>query len=126
MEVVTKMKVTSIETQAKPQLQPGEDCTPECPVKLAADILSGKWTTLIVRELLPGTRRYSQIQHALYGISPKILATRLRMLEENGLVTRKIYPTIPPKTEYTLTNLGREMERVINAMAEFGQLLVEK
>ncbi len=119
------MKVAIKKAMQDDPLQSGADCTPECPVKLAADILSGKWTTLIVRELLPGTRRYSQLQHGLLGISPKILANRLRMLEANGLVNRKIYPTIPPKTEYTLTKLGREMEHVIGAMAQFGQLLAK-
>ena len=104
-------------------LEAGIDCTPDCPVKLSADILSGKWTTLIIRELLAGTRRYSQLQYALLGISPKILALRLRMLEAEGLVSRKIYPTVPPKTEYTLTALGCEAERVIRAMADFGELL---
>ncbi len=106
-------------------LKAGTDCTPDCPVKLAADILSGKWTTLIIRELLSGTRRYSQLQHGLLGISPKILASRLRMLEGEGLITRKIYPTVPPKTEYTLTKLGQEVEHVIRAMAKFGQLLAK-
>jgi len=106
-------------------MQAGVDCTDDCPVRLASDILSGKWTTLIVRELLAGTKRYSQLQHALLGVSPKILAARLRMLEAAGLVTRKIYPTIPPKTEYSLTALGREMEQVIRAMAEFGGKLAE-
>ena len=106
-------------------LQSGIDCAPDCPVKLASDILSGKWTTLIVRELLSGTRRYSELQYALLGISPKVLAARLRMLQSHGLVTRKIYATVPPKTEYTLTPLGREMERVIRAMADFGMKLAE-
>lgn len=104
-------------------LKAGIDCTPDCPVKRSADILSGKWTTLIIRELLAGTRRYSQLQYALLGISPKILAARLRMLESEGLLTRKIYPTVPPKTEYTLTDLGGEAEKVIRAMAEFGVVL---
>lgn len=104
-------------------LKAGIDCTPDCPVKLSADILSGKWTTLIIRELLAGTRRYSQLQYALLGISPKILAARLRMLEGKGLLTRKVYPTVPPKTEYTLTDLGLEAEKVIRAMAEFGVVL---
>ncbi len=117
------MKVAFMDEPYIDPLQSGVDCTPDCPVKLAADILSGKWTTLIIRELLSGTRRYSQLQYALLGISPKILASRLRMLEANGLVTRKIYPTIPPKTEYTLTKLGYELEHVIRAMAQFGQLL---
>ncbi len=107
-------------------MEPGVDCTPGCPVKLSADILSGKWTTLIIRELLAGTRRYSQLQYALLGVSPKILAARLRMLESEGLVTRKVYPTVPPKTEYTLTDLGREAEQVIRAMADFGNLLAAR
>ena len=107
-------------------MEPGVDCTPDCPVKLSADILSGKWTTLIIRELLAGTRRYSQLQYALLGVSPKILAARLRMLQSEGLVTRKVYPTVPPKTEYTLTDLGREAEQVIRAMANFGDLLAAR
>ncbi|AXX97980.1 transcriptional regulator [Profundibacter amoris] len=107
-------------------MEPGVDCTPDCPVRLSADILSGKWTTLIIRELLAGTRRYSQLQYALLGVSPKILAARLRMLQSEGLVTRKVYPTVPPKTEYTLTDLGREAEQVIRAMADFGDLLAAR
>ncbi len=119
------MKVAFKKELEDNHLQAGVDCEPECPVKLAADILSGKWTTLIVRELLAGTRRYSELQYALLGISPKILASRLRMLEGEGLLTRKVYPTIPPKTEYTLTALGREMQSVIVAMAQFGQQLAK-
>jgi len=107
-------------------LQAGIDCTPDCPVKLSADILSGKWTTLIIRELLAGTRRYSELQYALLGISPKILASRLRMLEAEGVLSRKSYATVPPKTEYTLTDLGREAEKVIRAMAKFGVLLKQR
>lgn len=104
-------------------LTPGIDCTHDCPVRLAAELLTGKWTTLIFRELLGGTRRYSELQHALLGVSPKILAARLRMLTEAGLVTRRIYATVPPKTEYSLTPLGREVEPVIRAMAGFGEKL---
>jgi len=107
-------------------LEPDVGYTPDCPVKLCADILSGKWTTLIIREFPGGTRRYSQLQYALLGGSPKILAARLRMLESEGLVTRKVYPTVPPKTEYTLTGLGREAEQVIRAMADFGILLAKR
>ena len=119
------MKVAIMDFQTPDPLQAGVDCKAGCPVQLAADILSGKWTTLLIRELLAGTRRYSQLQYALLGISPKILASRLRMLEANGLLTRKIYPTIPPKTEYTLTPLGQELEPVILSMAKFGQLLAK-
>ena len=99
------------------------DCTDECPVKLTADIIEGKWMTLVIRELLPSKKRYSEIQRALDGISPKVLTTRLRFLQERKIITRKIFPTIPPTTEYELTTLGRKLEHVLNAMAEFGNNL---
>lgn len=95
-------------------------CSDECPVSRASDVLSGKWTTLIVRDLLSGRKRYSQLQRSLSGISPRMLAARLSMLEEAGLITKTIYPTVPPKTEYELTAAGRRIEPVILAMAAFG------
>ncbi|NML76819.1 helix-turn-helix transcriptional regulator [Rhizobium sp. S-51] len=98
-------------------------CEAECPVRRAAEVLEGKWTTLIVRELVSGVKRYSELQRALAGISPKILADRLALLQVKGLVVKTIYPCVPPKTEYELTPLGREMEKVIRAMAEFGLML---
>ncbi len=95
-------------------------CDAGCPVRKTADILDGKWTTLIVRELLSGTRRFSELQRGIGGISPKMLTARLKMLEDHGLVLKVIYPCIPPKTEYSLTELGRGLESVIVAMADFG------
>lgn len=101
-------------------MDPEQVCDATCPVKMTAQIIEGKWTTLVVRELLSGKKRYSEIQRALVGISPKILANRLRHLEQQQLLTRTVYPTIPPMTEYELTALGRQLEGVLNAMAEFG------
>lgn len=98
-------------------------CQPDCPVAAAAAVLDGKWTTLIFRELLGGTRRYSQLQRALNGVTPRMLALRLSALEASGLVSKTVYPTVPPKTEYQLTALGRTAEPVIQAMAVFGQSL---
>ncbi len=95
-------------------------CDAECPVKKTAQIIEGKWTTLIIRELLPGKKRYSEIQRALNGISPKVLTARLRLLEGRQLLTRTAYPTIPPTTEYELTQLGQKLESVLLAMAQFG------
>ena len=100
-----------------------QTCNDDCPVKKTAGIIEGKWTTLVVRELLLGKRRYSDLQRALSGISPKILTARLRLLEQRRLVTRTVYPTVPPATEYELTPLGRRLEGVIKAMAEFGSEL---
>lgn len=98
-------------------------CDDECPVQKTAEIIEGKWTTLIVRELLTGKKRYSQIQKALTGISPKILSARLRLLEDRGLLTRTVYPSIPPATEYELTTLGSKLNTLLAEMAAFGQLL---
>ncbi len=100
-----------------------ESCGEECPVAKASDVLSGKWTTLIFRDLLSGTKRYSELQRSLAGVSPRMLAARLSMLEEAGLVSKTIYPTVPPKTEYSLTARGRKVEPVIASMAAFGATL---
>ncbi len=104
---------------------PTPDTSPDAAFGHAADVLSGKWTTLIIRALLEGTKRYSQLQSTLVGISPKILTARLRMLEAEGVITRKVYATVPPKTEYRLTELGRELEVVIDAMMQFGVQFAE-
>lgn len=98
-------------------------CSAECPVHKTAQIIEGKWTTLIVRDLLGGKKRYSELQKSVGNISPKLLAARLRLLEKNQLIKRTVYPTVPATTEYELTALGRKLEEVIVAMSEFGQLL---
>lgn len=98
-------------------------CDGICPVKKTAQIIDGKWTTQVIRELLSGKKRYSEIQRALNSISPKVLTTRLRLLENKKLLTRTIFATVPPMTEYELTPLGKKLESVIYAMAEFGNEL---
>lgn len=96
------------------------NCDGACPVQRTAKILDGKWTTLIVRDLIGGKKRYSELQRSLSGISPRLLAARLRLLERNGMLTRTVYPTVPPTTEYELTTLGHGLRDVIEAMAKFG------
>jgi len=96
------------------------NCDGACPVQRAAKILDGKWTTLIVRDLIGGKKRYSELQRSLSGISPRLLAARLRLLEQHGMLTRTVYPTVPPTTEYELTSLGHGLRDVIEAMARFG------
>ncbi|MBI3563033.1 MAG: helix-turn-helix transcriptional regulator [Gammaproteobacteria bacterium] len=90
-------------------------------MRKTAGILDGKWTTLIVRDLLPGKQRYSELLKSLQGISPKMLAARLSFLEARGIISKKMYPVVPPKTEYQLTPLGRGLSEVIAAMAAFGE-----
>ena len=98
-------------------------CDESCPVSRASAVLGGKWTTLIIRDLVGGTRRYSELQRSLSPISPRMLAQRLRELEQAGLVYKRIHPTVPPRTEYSLTDRGRRAENVIAALAAFGAAL---
>ena len=95
-------------------------CDSDCPVRKTAEVIGHKWSTLIVRDLLTGKKRYSELARSLTGISPKVLSERLQELESNRLVTRTVYPTVPPTTEYALTELGKGLEGVIRAMYEFG------
>lgn len=92
-----------------------------CPVKKTAEIIGQKWTTLIIRELLERKKSFSEIQKAVGNISPKVLAERLKFLEKEKIIIRKVFSTNPPTTEYRLTTLGEKMKNVIIAMAEFGE-----
>ena len=98
-------------------------CDSACPVRKTAGIIEHKWTTLIVRDLLSGKKRYSELARSLAGISPKVLSQRLQALERNRIIARTVYPTVPPMTEYELTELGRNLEPVLLAMETFGRLL---
>lgn len=100
-----------------------DPCDANCPVRKTSEIIDGKWTTLIIRDLLSGKKRYSELLKSLDGISPKMLAARLRYLEDKGILNRKLYPTVPPKTEYQLTKLGLELKEVVIAMDKFGRNL---
>lgn len=101
-------------------------CGVDCPVARAHSVLSGKWTTLILRDLIGGKRRYFELQRSITGISPRMLAMRLDELEAEGLISRTVYPVVPPHTEYALTAAGERVIPVIAAMAEFGQSLMDK
>jgi DNA-binding HxlR family transcriptional regulator len=92
-----------------------------CPVAKTAQIVSGKWTLLIIRDLATGTKRFSELERSLHGISPKTLSERLSTLEAEGVVTRHMYAEVPPKVEYTLTPKGAALVAVIESMREFGK-----
>lgn len=90
-------------------------------VERTLEVIGGKWTVQILRDLFEGTRRFGQLQTSLGGVSPKMLIARLRELEERGLVTRTLYPEIPPRVEYSLTDDGRTLRPMIDAMADWGR-----
>ena len=91
-----------------------------CVVERTADVIGGKWTTLILRELLKETRRFGELRAALTGISPKTLTDRLRELEDCGVLKRTVYPEVPPRVEYTLTEKGEALRDIVDAMAAWG------
>ena len=91
-----------------------------CPVERTLAVLGAKWTTLIVRELLAGPRRFGQLRAALDGVSPKTLTERLRALEAEGLIERRQFAEVPPRVEYQLTASGETLRSVLDAMAAWG------
>src|SRR5215469_12881303 len=91
-----------------------------CPVARTAEIISGKWTLLIIRDLTTGTKRFSELERSLIGISPKTLSERLSALEREGILHRQTYAEVPPKVEYSLTEKGQALADVIDAMRTYG------
>lgn len=91
-----------------------------CPVERTVNLIGSKWTLLILRDLFLGTRRFGELRTSLKGVSPKTLTEKLRTLEEDGLVQRKIYPEVPPRVEYSLTKRGQSLNKIFEAMQEWG------
>ena len=104
-------------------LKPAPACQPACPVRRSADVLGSKWTLLVVRDLLGGPRRYGELLRSIDGISPKVLAGRLHMLEERGVLVRTQFAEIPLHVEYELTDRGHGLRAVIEALAAWGSTL---
>ena len=91
-----------------------------CPVERTVNLIGGKWTLLILRDLFTGTKRFGELRTSLAGVSPKTLTDKLRELEGDGLVQRKIYPEVPPRVEYSLTPRGQSLQKIFDAMQEWG------
>jgi DNA-binding HxlR family transcriptional regulator len=94
---------------------------PVCPIARTAEIISGKWTLLIIRDLASGVKRFNQLERSLHGISPKTLSERLRSLEEEGIITRQTFAEVPPRVEYSLTEKGRDLVLVVESMRKYGK-----
>jgi len=93
----------------------------DCPIGRAAELVGDTWTILIVRDLMSGSKRFGQLQESLGHVSPKTLSQRLKTLEHADLLTREAFAEIPPRVEYTLTEKGRALSDIIQAMAAFGE-----
>jgi DNA-binding HxlR family transcriptional regulator len=92
-----------------------------CPVCHTAEIISGKWTLLVIRDLADGCSRFCELERSLGGISPRTLSLRLRALEAEGVVQRRTYPEVPPRVEYRLTAKGMALVPLIDQMRHYGQ-----
>lgn len=93
---------------------------PDCPVQTCLNLISDKWKILILRDLMTGTKRFSQLKKSLSPVTQKMLTQQLREMEEDGIVHREVYACVPPKVEYSLTELGESLTPVIDAMRNWG------
>lgn len=99
---------------------------PACPVETTLMLISDRWKVLIIRDLLEGTKRFGQLKKSVGAISQKVLTSNLRSMEESGLLTRKVFPEVPPRVEYTLTETGYSLKPVLDSMVEWGTAYKEK
>ena len=93
---------------------------PACPVETTLTLIGDKWKVLIVRDLLSGTKRFGELRRSIGTVSQKVLTTQLRQMEDSGLVIRTVYAEVPPRVEYTLTQLGCSLKPVLDAMVTWG------
>ena len=99
---------------------------PACPVEVTLLLLSNKWTILILRDLLTGTKRFGELKKSLSGVSQKVLTANLRSLEEKGIIEREVFPEVPPRVEYKLTELGKTLEPILDSMHAWGEFYKSK
>ena len=102
------------------------DNLPACPVETTLMVIGNKWKVLIIRDLLTGTKRFGELKKSIGKVSQKVLTTQLRDMEEDGLISRKIYTEVPPRVEYSLTELGKSLQPILNAMLQWGTEYKEK
>lgn len=94
---------------------------PACPVETTLMLISNRWKVIILRDLMPGTKRFGELKKSIGCISQKVLTANLRDMEEKGLLSRKVYAEVPPHVEYTLTDLGYSLKPVLDAMWKWGE-----
>lgn len=94
---------------------------PACPVETTLTLIGDKWKVLILRDLLTGTKRFGELKKSIGSVSQKVLTAQLRAMEENGLLTRTVYAEVPPRVEYSLTELGYSLKPILDAMWNWGE-----
>lgn len=99
---------------------------PACPVETTLMLISDRWKVLIIRDLLDGTKRFGELKKSVGNISQKVLTANLRSMEEDGLLTREVFPEVPPRVEYTLTETGYSLKPILDSMIDWGMAYKEK
>ena len=94
---------------------------PACPVETTLTLIGDKWKVLILRDLMPGTKRFRELKKSIGNVSQKVLTAQLRAMEESGLLTRTVYAEVPPRVEYTLTELGKSLKPILDALWNWGE-----
>ena len=94
---------------------------PACPVETTLTLIGDKWKVLILRDLMPGTKRFGELKKSIGNVSQKVLTAQLRAMEESGLLTRTVYAEGPPRVEYTLTELGKSLKPILDALWNWGE-----
>ena len=94
---------------------------PACPVETTLTLIGDKWKVLILRDLMPGTKRFGELKKSIGNVSQKVLTAQLRAMEESGLVNRKVYAEVPPRVEYSLTELGKSLKPILDSMWAWGE-----
>lgn len=94
---------------------------PACPVETTLTLIGDKWKVLILRDLMPGTKRFGELKKSIGSVSQKVLTAQLRTMEESGLISRKVYAEVPPKVEYSLTALGQSLRPILDSMQNWGE-----
>ena len=93
---------------------------PACPVETTLTLIGDKWKVLILRDLMPGTKRFGELKKSIGGVSQKVLTAQLRAMEKSGLVHREVYAEVPPRVEYSLTELGHSLKPIMDSMVAWG------
>ena len=99
---------------------------PACPVETTLTLIGDKWKVLILRDLMPGTKRFGELKKSVGNVSQKVLTAQLRAMEESGLVNRKVYAEVPPRVEYSLTELGKSLKPILDSMRAWGEAYKDK
>lgn len=130
MKVASKAPLTALRGRAPAAAEPGRSTAAaaavcplgrRCPAERTLDVIGGRWKVPILWHLLQGTLRFSELRRALPGVTQKMLTQQLRELERAGVVRRRVYPQVPPKVEYSLTDRGSSLKPVVDAMCKWGK-----